>query len=270
MSSKKKVVMTSIARRRVWLSLAWAAGVALASGPAVAAPDDQARKFVVISLLGDKLQVVSRQSKIGSHLDSNLRESFELNGGVFDQTALVTIDAQIKQIEPKATVFALKLASADVLGDPANLLEGGRFVSPAVLEPVLKQLQASHLLLVRRHRGELIIKTLREKQGSGMLEGLGFFIDRETPVTDGQNSETYRGFLAPFTYFKVSLINLSSGKLERESIVTQSEARISHRKEAAADPWEVMSNVEKLEFLRQQLNLEVTALLPALLTEPQR
>lgn len=266
----KRTTATFTAPRRVWLGLALLAGLSLLSGPARAAADDPARKFVVISLLGDKLQIVTQQPKTGSHLDTNGRESFELKGGVFDQAALAAIDAKVKQIEPKSSVFALKLASADVLGDPSNLLDGERFVSPAVLAPVLKQLNASHLLLVRRHRSESKIRSLRHTQGSGMLEGIGLYLDHETVLQREETSEQHRGFLAPFTYFKVSLINLGTGKLEREKVITKGEARISDRKEAASDPWEVMNNVEKVEFLREQLKQEITTLLPDLLAEPQR
>jgi hypothetical protein len=269
-SNKKRTTATFTARRRVWLGLAWLAGVALSGGPACAAADEQARKFVVISLLGDKLQIVTQQPKTGSHLDTNGRESFDLKGGVFDQAALAAIDAKVKQIEPKSSVFALKLASADVLGDPTKLLDGERFVSPAVLEPVLKQLNASHLLLVRRHRSESKIRSLRHGQGSGMLEGLGLYIDHETVLVPEGSSERHRGFLAPYTYFKVSLINLGTGKLEREKVITAGEARISDRREAASDPWEVMTNVEKVEFLRDQLKQEITLLLPDLLATVER
>lgn len=269
-NSKKRTTTTFTARRRAWLGLALLAGLALMGRPAWSAQDEQARKFIVISLLGDKLQMVTQQPKTGSHLDTNGRESFDLKGGVFDQAALAAIDAKVKQIEPKSTVFALKLASADVLGDPAALLDGERFVSPSVLAPVLKQLDASHLLLVRRHRSESKIRSLRHTQGSGMLEGLGLYLDHETVLQREESSERHRGFLAPYTYFKVSLINLGSGKLVRETIITKGEARISDRREAAADPWEVMTNVEKVEFLRDQLKREITALLPELLAEPQR
>ena len=256
-------------RRKLCLGLVSTGLAVLAGESAWAAADVPARKYLAISLLGDKVQMVSRQAKTGTHLDANLRESFELKGGVFDQAVLATLAAEFKDLEPKSSFQALKLAPASVLGDPTQLLEGERFVSPAVLTPVLQQLQATHLILIRPHRGESRIKTQRERQGTGVLEGLGLFIDRETPVTDGINSDKYYGFLAPFTYFKVALIDLNSGKLERELIVMESEARISHRKEAAADPWEVMSNVEKVEFLRDMLKKEVKALLPALLARAE-
>ena len=131
---------------------------------------------------------------------------------MFDQAALAAIDAAVKKTDSKATFFALKLASAVVLGEPGLLTNGDRFVAPAALAPVLKQLYPSHLLLVRTHRTESKIKALREGVGNGMLEGLGFFVDDETVLKVDANNERHRVFLAPYTYVKLSLINLASGK----------------------------------------------------------
>ena len=241
--------------------------LALIAAPAraAAAADEAPRKYVAISLLGDKVNMVTRQDKTGSLLNANLREAFNIPGGLFDQAVLAAIDATVKKTDPKAAIFPLKLASAEVLGEPDKLLDGDRFVTPAVLEPTLKQLQASHLLLVTRHFSPSKIRSLRHTEGSGNLEGLGFYIDRDLVMRRDESSETHRGFLAPYTYFKLSLINLGSGKLERQKLITRGQAISSDRKEASADPWEVLTTVEKVEILREQIKDEIAQQLPPLM-----
>ncbi|ALT79029.1 hypothetical protein [Paucibacter sp. KCTC 42545] len=258
----KKIAASSVgARRRQWLALA--AGL-LVAGQASAAGEAAARKYVAVSLLGDTVHVVTRQDQTGSRLDANLRESFEFNGGVFDQAALAALDAAVRKADTSAQFFGLKLPSAKVFGDPQALIDGERFVTPAALAPVFKQIQATHLLLITSYRTDNKIKSLDDNVGRGYLEGQGFYIG-DRMVKAAAENERYKGFLAPYTYFKISLIDVASGKVEGRSMVTRGEALISKRKEAAANPWEYLTTEQKVETLRTQIREEVTDAVPALL-----
>lgn len=259
----KKIAASSVgARRRQWLAMA--AGLLLA-GQASAAGEAAARKYVAVSLLGDTVHVVTRQDQTGSRLDANLRESFEFNGGVFDQAALAALDAAVRKADTSAQFFGLKLPSAKVFGDPQALFDGERFVTPAALLPVFKQVQATHLLLITSYRTENQIRSLDETVGRGYLEGQGFFIDRDRWMRGPSDIERYKGFLAPYTYFKISLVDVASGQVLSHQLVTRGEAWISKRKEAVANPWEVFTTEEKVEALRTQIRGEITAAMPALL-----
>jgi len=259
----KKIAASSVgARRRQWLALA--AGLVVA-GQASAAGEAAARKYVAVSLLGDTVHVVTRQDQTGSRLDANLRESFEFNGGVFDQAALAALDAAVRKADTSAQFFGLKLPSAKVFGDPQALIDGERFVTPAALAPVFKQVQATHLLLITNFRTDNKIRSMDESVGLGYLEGQGFFIDRDRWMKAESDSERYKGFLAPYTYFKVSLVDLASGKVLGNQQVTRGQAWISKRKEAAANPWEVFTTEQKVEALRTQIREEITAAVPVLL-----
>jgi len=259
----KKIAASSVgARRRQWLALA--AGL-LVAGQASAAGESAARKYVAVSLLGDTVHVVTRQDQTGSRLDANLRESFEFNGGVFDQAALAALDAAVRKTDTNAQFFGLKLPSAKVFGDPQALLDGERFVTPAALAPVLKQIQATHLLLITNYRTENKIRSKEENVGRGYLEGQGFFIDRDRVGSAESDNERYKGFLAPYTYFKISLVDVASGQVLGNKLVTRGEAWISKRKEAVANPWEVFTTEQKVEALRTQIREEVTDAVPALL-----
>lgn len=259
----KKIAASSVgARRRQWLALA--AGL-LVAGQASAAGEAAARKYVAVSLLGDTVHVVTRQDQTGSRLDANLRESFEFNGGVFDQAALAALDAAVRKADTSAQFFGLKLPSAKVFGDPQALFDGERFVTPAALLPVFKQVQATHLLLITSYRTENKIRSMDEDAGRGYLEGQGFFLDRDRIMKAEFDNERYKGFLAPYTYFKIALIDAASGQVLSNKLVTRGQAWISKRKEAAANPWEVFTTEQKVEALRTQIREEVTDAVPALL-----
>ncbi|CAN5221690.1 hypothetical protein BH11PSE10_BH11PSE10_15080 [soil metagenome] len=253
-------------KRRAALAMFSASLLAASAGQALA--QDAPRRFAAISLIGNDITSVSQQSVTGTKLDRNLRDSFTVPGNLFDLEALGALNEAVVKADPKAVVLMLKLPSADIFGPPDQLFDGDKFLLPAALAPALKQTAATHLLIVTRLRAQANIKTAREGIGAGMLEGLGFYVNNEQYMQRTESSEVSIGYLAPFTYVKLTLVNLATGKVERTRQIAHAQEVSSERKEGLSNPWDFLTTVEKVQLLRQMLNAQIKAAVPALIAQP--
>lgn len=234
----------------------------------VAAADDEVRRIAVISLLGNKMTAVTQQVTVGSRIDQNLQDSFDLPPGLLDSTVLGAVNTALTKSDAKVVPLMLKLPSPTVFGDPPKLFDGDRFVPPAMLDATLKQIKASHLLLVTRHRAPANIQADRDGIGTGMLEGVGFYIDRFIRLKSTGDGQESIGMLAPYTYYKMQLVNTGNGTIERQRVVAWAEALASGRGSGVGDPWEILSSVEKVRVLLDALNKTIASAVPALIVGP--
>lgn len=254
------------ATRRAVMAVIGASLLATSAGQALA--QDVPRRFAAISLIGNDITAVSQQSVTGTKLDQNLRNSFTVPGNLFDIEVLGALNEAVPKADPKSVVLMLKLPSADIFGPPDKLFDGDKFLVPAALAPALKQTAATHLLVVTRLRAQANIKTAREGIGAGRLEGLGFYVNSEQVLQRVESSEVSIGYLAPFTYVKLSLVNLATGNVERTQSIAHAQELSTDRKEGLSDPWEYLTTVEKVQVLRKILNEQIKAAVPALIAQP--
>lgn len=149
-----------------------------------------------------------------------------------------------------------------LVDQPKALDEGGgaELMLP-VLKEMLAKVGATHLLLVSKHRGEARLLFADGRMGNGFLEGLGFYIDRNNRVENVQTGDTSFGYLAPFAYFRVALIDLAASRVLGEEVVTASRAIGAQDK---SNPWDVLSGDQKVtllqDFIRAETRRAVTAL----------
>jgi len=263
-----KNTLTTGLPSRPWLRSVRQAGLACLLGlAAVAASAQQAgtaakRSYLVLSLLGDTITAVTQQSRTGTRLNRNTLETMALPEGIFDKPVLTSVESAIKRAEPAADVTVLFVGAVKALGDAEKFSEGNDLRLPSKMDAWLKQVNTTHLLLVTPHRAEANIKGDRDGIGSGSLQGLGFYIDRELKVKNTQTGEYRDGYLAPYSYFKLQLVDRASGKIVRQQLVTEAIMLGDGR---AGDPWEVMSTQEKVTTLRGMLNEQIGLRMPKLL-----
>jgi hypothetical protein len=125
------------------------------------------------------------------------------------------------------------------------------------------QSKATHLLLFTKQRHEAMLRLRDGNVGNGRLEGLGFYVDRAMSMQNPDTGEYYLGFLSPFAYFRVSLIEIATGKPLGEESVYASDA---HASTSNVHPWDTLNSQEKMSALqtmvRQEAGRVVTTLLP--------
>jgi hypothetical protein len=221
----------------------------LSVASAQAGSDSEPRKYAVISLIGDSLTVVTYRPGTGSQLDRNVRETIALPDAGFDHATLLAAGEALKGAEPSGSVSLLQLPSVGLGTDQRRLLDGQQFAPPEELTVALKKEGATHLLLITKHRAEANLQTSHSKTGSGMLEGLGYYIDRQLRMQRSDTGEVGIGFLAPYAYFKVSLIDLASSTVLKQHAVVATTTVSSARNSEGVDPWGALSPTQKITTL---------------------
>jgi hypothetical protein len=128
---------------------------------------------------------------------------------------------------------------------------------------------ATRLLLLTKHRDEADLRaTNDENLGTGMLDGIGFYLDTVMPMTYTDTGESGRGFIAPFVYVRISLIDIATARLIAQKIVKSSKLHVAGRRREAIDPWDVLTPSEKVDTLRSMIEEEIARAVPALAATP--
>ncbi len=220
----------------------------------------EARLYAVLSLVGDRLELVQRVAATETTPERSVVEFLDVGEKVFDQTVRLAAYEVLTKAEPKSTPMMLEARDPSLYAAQARLLEegGARFET---LRSMLAGSKATHLVLVTRLRYEAMLQTDSGHLGSGPLEGLGFYIDRSKPLISGSTGEAASGFLAAFTYFQVSVYDIERRQVLRTEQVTAS-TTLSAARSREGDPWTTLTSQEKVALLRQMISREIGRVLP--------
>jgi hypothetical protein len=219
------------------------------------------RKYAVLSLVGDQLLITQPGSLGGSRANRNF---VAMNGPALDREAVFAVEDALKRGDKAAQVVLLGARDPTLFEAQRRVLdEDGSTAAflPAIKEVVAK-VAATHLILVSKHRGEARLRTAHSLTGSGKLEGLGFYLDSTTRMRNTETGEMSQGFIAPFAYMRLSLIDLASGGVLREETVLASTTVASQKADAT---WQILTAEEKARILRGVIRREVDRVVPLLL-----
>ncbi|WP_343639474.1 hypothetical protein [Roseateles sp.] len=250
---------TRLARRA--LLAAGLAGAAALVAPMAAQAQEQ-RRVAIVSALGDSITVVQSEPTTGSHFkDRRVEDVFPVPEGIFDVYAL----GQLQQglAGANALLIPLKLKSASVLGDTDKLVDGGRWVGSDMLNQALKELKATHLVLLRPLRAPARVQMAQNTMGQGQLRGLGFYLDRNTFVrAESEAIAARRGFLAPYVYAELSVIDVAQGAVTGSAPIRFAESMTTNSVDGAGDAWDLLTTKQKIETLQESIRDEVAKQLP--------
>ena len=220
--------------------------------------------YAVASIIGDRLLVVVADKGVGSSLDRNRKEFFELKTPALDNGAVVAIDDAIKEAAPQAKTVLMGLSARGMADVQARVLDEGGSVKPLVdlVRPVAQKAGATHLILAIKNRDEARIKSFNGLIGLGKLEGLGFYVDNVSRMENRQTGEGTDGFIAPFAYFRILLVDLSTGAVMAEETVRDAQAFSSQK---ATFAWDALPPEQKVEMLQGIIRRSIRDAVPALL-----
>jgi hypothetical protein len=223
------------------------AGLAIVfAGPGVAAP----RTVAIVSLIGDKLEIVAPQNATGSNLDRNRREAFADQSGVFDRFTLQAAAQAIEAIDLGIGTVLIGVPPSKLHDQPERLFDGKQVALPGAIVDELERVAAQYLLLITKHRDEVRVPFVGEHRGIGKVRGLGFYVDAAQVVSLSETGESAPGFLAPFAYFMLSLVDVRAGVVLRERKVTLMQALPVALYPKVIDPWEILDAAKKVERLQ--------------------
>lgn len=247
-------------RRRVLGLLPAAVAMACAglAGPAAQAVAE--RRVLAISALGETIDVVQHVPAIGSRLDRNVHQRVALPGADFDALAGQVAAQLLRRIEGVhvADVMAVTLAP-----EAAPLLQDERFTPDDALRRAVAEAAPTQVLLLLAWRTDSRLKLRNTQVGSGKLQGLGFYIDREIRVRRGDTGEAGQGMLAPYAYLKAVLVDASSGQVLRTETHAGSVSFSAARAPDGIDPWQALEATQKIAALHRLIRQGVAHLVPA-------
>ena len=228
--------------------------------------------YAVISLVGDQLDVITYQPQIGSLADANTHSSLRFSEDLLDTVALRAVNRAVKATQPGADVALLAATLPATFADQASFFQGDKVMLPREIDEAVHQEKAATLVLVTKHRGVAKLAVRDGHLGGGKLEGLGFFIDANMPMETADRQHQSVGFIAPFVYVDVSLVDVASGRLIRQTTIRATETITSSSNEQGADAWGAMTAKQKVSALSGLLTQNLAAAIPHLVdpSQPER
>jgi len=253
-------MMTMNRARRALMVLGLAG---LAAIPATAA--DQ--RYAVLSLIGDKVSLVWWRQATGSNIDRNERQAVAIKDGALDKMALLAVDDALRRAHPKATPTLLAVRDPKLYALQEQMLERGTDAGELLgaVTGLLGQSQATRLILVSKYRADARLPIRGKFVGVGKLTGLGFYVDEEMSLTDLNTGVTNDGFVAPFAYLAVTLVDVQTMMPIKRVLVPESFVFPTAASKSALRPWEALSAQSKVEALERLINQAVEHAMPGLL-----
>jgi hypothetical protein len=260
----------TLARRFALLAaLAPLAGAAWAADPP-AAPAAPVRTYAVVSLIGDQFSVVSRRPDVGTRLDPNERTSLPVPDVVFDRIAASAVEKALDDDRPGTPVLRALIRDPRLFALQEKLLsESAESHDMRIaLHDLLVKAGATDLILVTKQRGEPAFKLVDGKiMAAGSINGIGFYIDNVTRMSNTEHRMTGEGFLAPFAYLAVSLVDLGSMRVLKSKQGLETTMALPQDKQDAAHAWDALSAKEKVDALEHVIGDAVATAMVGLLAQ---
>lgn len=241
-----------------------ALGALFALGAAAA----DARKYAVLSLIGDEMLLVGAEAQTGGRLDRNPRRYVELTDPFADKAVLLAANEVMKEITGAEPVLLFG-RDRRLYAAQARLLDSGASMEKLLtdIRPLLANTGATHLVLVTKDRREARLRLHNTTVGHGMLQGIGYYLDREMELQMADTGASAVGFVAAFAYFNATLLRLDTGQMIAERRVNASRPYTTPTSKSAEDIWGGMPAAERVKMLRELVGREAKIMLPKLLAE---
>lgn len=212
----------------------------------------------VLSLIGDRLDIVSRDLNTGTRISRNLRNPVALDTPVFDTSAVLAANKAIRKVLPAAEVTQLSTRSPILFEKQRTLfdIQSGSMSMPDAIRDAVRAQGATHFLLIAKHRADPDFKFVggtvdgRDEE----LEGLGFYLDGTQQIqtfdNNHQRTAVGRGFIAPYVHVSATLVEFPSGRVLGRKFVTENLLAGSGRSGGDInEPWLAMTSAEKVKWL---------------------
>lgn len=223
--------------------------------------------YGVLSLIGDEISVIASQLKSGDGAPTNFRRTAATDDGIFDTMAVRVTGEAIRQTRPGADLAVLNTRSPALFARQRELFDERDGVI-SIPQPILEALAAqgaNRLILITKFRDDTRQLLTGSAAADDRLEGLGFFLDGTAITKDAATGSTGRGYISPFTYFKLTLVDLPSRKVLGSRAVARSEPFSAARAPSGDDPWAALSSAEKIQAIEALLRREIARALPQVL-----
>jgi hypothetical protein len=223
--------------------------------------------FALLSLIGDKLEIVIKRFQTGSNLNQNLRQQVPIDNPIFDSTANAAAGSAIKRALPKAELAVLNTRSSPLYERQRVLFDdqGDKLGVPEAILDAARAQGANRLLIALKRRDDANFQFSRSGTfaDAGKLEGLGFFVDGTMETTSFDNNTgakvaAGKGFIAPYVFVDIMLLDVATRKVLGKKAITASVMATTGRAgQDINEPWNAMSSADKVRHVNQLIEREV-------------
>ena len=217
------------------------------------AADPAPATYAVISLIGDKINVVGARASVGSNLDRNRQGAIAVQGRALDDTAVIAASDAIGRFDPHASIVMLSSNDPTLYELQDELFQPQQrsraLLASAIRDPIQGQ-HATLLVLIRKNRSDAMLRLENQYVGSGKLEGVGFYVDPNLRMIDHETGELGAGFLAPYAYIKITLVDAKTMAVIREQSVEESTNMITSK---SLNPLDALTAAQKTAALRSMI-----------------
>ena len=258
-----------LVRRFVSLLVAALALGANASAQQAAPPSPIPPTFALMSLVGDQFSVVLRREETSSRIDSNDRREFPIAAATLDDIAVGAAESAIKRLKPVSPVLRFSIRDPRLFALQEKLLVDSaesRGMREA-LAKLLRENGATRLVLVTKWRDDAQFQLVNMKTGTGKISGLGFYVDSYMRLTRVETGESTTGFLGPYAFVSVTLVDVATMAPIRSVPARESEMKLPLDAKGAVRAWDALTPEGKLEALERVLRRAVDSATVAALAD---
>ena len=135
----------------------------------------------------------------------------------------------------------------------------------ALLRKSVREADARYLLVIAKSRGETRLQFRNERIGAGKLFGIGFYFDRYTWVEQEDTGYEGKGFLAPYAYLSISLVDLQTGNVIRARTTSETASIGTGASAAETHPWDAVPAETKVNALNDVIRKAIATTIPQML-----
>ncbi|GAA5178844.1 hypothetical protein GCM10025771_19010 [Niveibacterium umoris] len=222
--------------------------------------ETRTQKYAVISLVGDALTLVTHQPVTGSRIDRNIKHAMPDPERSMDRFVLREVNQILTESNRGVETVLLTIPGADAIALGEKVCE-----LPA-LQDAIRAESVTKIVLVTKFRGLARMRFGNGSEGDGTIEGIGFYLDKTMP-TQNESGKVSKGFLAPFAYIKLTLLDGNTFAELASAAVTES-LSISTPGSDEQSPWEALQPEEKVAALQHVVRKSLRGEMPKLTELP--
>ena len=294
----KKVGLTYLGNLLAAMALWMFAGYASAQAAVNLVATQTGTRYGVLSLIGDRLYVVTKQPPTAAQPQSFQKIDLVLPAAVFDEFVLKTVDGLIKRAIPDANIKLLAVNEPKLFIRQTDLIDAG--ASLAGLLPAVRDATESaaidKLVLITKFPDQAHAKMGKSALAAGNFFGLGFYSDDSqaslaspplapaAPTTKStkraEKTSSPPAFIAPYVYIQVLLIDIKTWAVLKQETTAIATTRIvapavSKDKTKDSNPtvlapssaYDAMSGQDKVATISKMLDYELSVMVPKLLAK---
>jgi hypothetical protein len=254
-----------------------------------AAQDSGPRTYAMMSLIGDSVSILPFNSAItrnvigmrdASRLDQQQHLSVQLNTPGFDQIALGSVAAALRQSLPGATIDVLQTRDASLYRLQDRLFESPEATRDTreALKATLREHNANYLVIVTRRRTQrgflpsdahllpdanLQMYTARaggpQNSAYEKLEGIGFYVDESQRVQNVKTLDISNGILVSYIVATMRLVDAKTlAQVAEVPVFQQKVIAVSRPQEVGFNAWDEATEQQKIRSLEEVIELGLT------------